>query len=277
MAYQNPITNWLIRRKDQFKLSYTQYEWPERYGLDLHDFSAQIEFGNLTSNGRGLSTHPEVAIEKASAEVIERYICQKLGIPSTGVAVSGESSSLIHAENEALERYYLNQHLKRKIPLAHFDLGTENLSLITLIAQIQKRVPSTDLDFFRMQTMEGKFGLVCSIQNKINAVHSFGFSFGTDLRKVFAHSLYEALPNFVALCDDTLDASDSERPWHLKKVFRENIISLLKTDIDSQKLQVSIAAPQLKLESIGLDRFPELEGCPISPIRVQIVSAEVDP
>jgi hypothetical protein len=141
MANTNPITKWLISRKELFNLSFTQYGWPERYLPALYDFTAQISVNGISSQGRGTDFIAEVAIEKASAEAIERYLCKVLKMDSIGFSVSGFVSATEHAKFEALERYYLNRHLDLKIPFRRIDERAIEAGLVQTIDQLEDNSP----------------------------------------------------------------------------------------------------------------------------------------
>lgn len=293
MAYKNAITRWLLNNKHLMALSFTQYDWPSNYLQGVYDFSAQIDFNGIQSEGRGIGFNPELALEKASAEAIERYICQKLKISSVGVAVSGANSSLDHASLEALERYYLNKHLKQEIPLHQID---EVLYLDFKIATIlkdfklqnnlKKLNKKTEVFFFRMQTPNDLFGIVCVIRSigelemRWEKIYSYGFS----VSKHFNHSLekafLEALPNFIALLENRY-RNHLKKPWHLSLDFSEKINSLLFGNdenkfyfYNSQYNPNKIIYPILEILKIKWDQFPELKDCPIDPIQVTYADKE---
>ncbi len=275
MVDKNAITNWLITHKDLFKLSYKQYDWTNRYSLGLHDFSCHLNIGNIKSEGRGTSIDPELAVEKASAEAIERYICLKLNIPSIGVAVSGEKSALVHAQNEALERYYLNKHLELKWPLKQVSLvhwSTDHLS--TLINKLNSNFRILNVDFYQMHTPLDKFGIICSIQNLKTNFYSFGFSFNSELSIGLERSFLEAIPNsFAAINDETKTNDLSTLPWHLSDDFKACLLPLLTGSGEYPENKLTLSPPQIEIEPLNMDLFPELKNCPINPVRVKILNS----
>src|SRR6185437_2300039 len=92
-----------------------------RYFSGLHDFEARIEVSGVAVVGRGIDFDPELAVEKASSEAIERLICNRLNISSEGFAIGGRRGADEHAKNEALERYYFNEHLRMQKPFRSID------------------------------------------------------------------------------------------------------------------------------------------------------------
>lgn len=275
MVDKNVITNWLITHKDLFKLSYKQYDWTDRYSLGLHDFSCHLDLENIKSEGRGTSTDSELAIEKASAEAIERYICLKLNIPSVGVAVSGEKSALVHAQNEVLERYYLNNHIELKWALKKISL-TNHLTnpLSVLLNKINSNFGMINVDFYQMHTPLDKFGVICSIQNLNSNFYSFGFSFNSELSIGLERSFLEAIPNnFAAINDEANDSDLHARPWHLSDDFKACLLPLLTDSVDYADKNFPLSSPQIEIEPINMDLFPELRTCPINPVRVKTLNS----
>jgi len=273
MVDKNAITHWLITHKDLFKLAYKQYDWPDRYSLGLYDFSCHLNFENIKSEGRGTSTDPDLAIEKASAEVIERYICLKLNIPSVGVAVSGEKSALIHAQNEALERYYLNNHLELKWPFKKVDLANHSTaSLSALLNKLTSSFKMVNIDFYQMHTPPDNVGIICSIQHLEANFYSFGFSFDSEYSTGLERSFLEAIPNIAAISNDDL----SKRPWHLSDDFKARLLPLLSNSVNYPEKDFPLTSPQLEIESLNMDLFPELKNCPINPVRVNILNSKAE-
>lgn len=243
----------------------------------MHDFSCHIEFGKIKSEGRGISSDPDLAIEKASAEAIERYICLKLNIPSIGVAVSGEKSALIHAENEAMERFYLKNHIDLQVPFKKINLTDP---LIISISNLINKFTSTNKDvgvnFYQMNTSYNKFGLICSIQNLKSNSYTFGFSFGSEYQKVFEKCFLEAIPNFAAINDEVRESSQTERPWHLSDNFKRQLLPLFAASMEIPNKVYEFDPPQVEVKSINMDQFPEVHNCPINPVHVKIINSKVN-
>jgi hypothetical protein len=276
MADKNRITHWVLNHKNQTQPVYTQYDWPDTYLSGIYDFSASIEMRGIKAEGRGLAANPELAIEKASAEAVERWICKALNIPSVGVAVSGEKSARVHAEYEALERYYLKEHIRLDIP---FNLtSTEDISshqtLLSLLRQFNAQNKETKVSFFRMNISEGRFGVICSIIDDNSSV--FGFSLTANLESALQKSFFEALPNYEAMKNPDYHKL-TDLPWHLQNSFVYKIAPLLVPD--NKNLEVksfTFKQPKLEIEKIDISQFAELNDCPIEPVRVHILEAVND-
>lgn len=286
MANTNPITKWLISRKELFGLSFTQYGWPERYLPALYDFTARISVNGISSQGRGTDLIAEVALEKASAEAIERYLCKILKMDSVGFSVSGFVSSTEHAKFEALERYYLNRHLVLKIPFRRIDESAIDATLMQMITQLEEQSSSTFISFHQMHTPINEYGVVCFIEDTKLNVFSFGFAFGNNLGHTLKRSFIEAIPNFAALKEKELTARtknyfptdlQENKPWHLSQKFHSQMLPLIfddsdlvNTDLENKNFE------DLEFETlqINLDAVPELNDCPIEPVKVSIKKKE---
>ncbi len=268
MVDQNRITNWLLDHKSQTQPVYTQYDWPKSYLSGVFDFGVSINMSGIESEGRGLATNPALAIEKASAEAIERWICKALNISSVGVAVSGEKSARIHADFEAFERYYLNEHIRLNVPLHLIttDNINESQDLLNLLRQLEIQNEDTKVSFYRMNTLTDQFGVVCSIVNDNDTV--YGFALTSNLVSALQKSFFEALPNYAAIKIPSLLKVD-EIPWHLQDSFLNKLNPLLKTDFNTTKHQI-FNQPKLAIEKIDIFQLPELVGCPIDPMRVHL-------
>ncbi len=287
MANTNPITKWLISRKELFNLSFTQYGWPERYLPALYDFTAQISVNGISSQGRGTDFIAEVAIEKASAEAIERYLCKVLKMDSIGFSVSGFVSANEHAKFEALERYYLNRHLELKIPFLRIDERAIEATLVQTIDQLEDNSQSTFVSFHQMQTPIHEYGIVCIIEDTKLNVFSFGFAFSKNLDHSLKKSFVEAIPNFAALKEKAFSSTISNslpnillenKPWHLSQSFYSQILPLIFVDSDvlnSKSENKNVEEPELETLQIKFDTLPELNDCPIDPVKVCIKKKEV--
>lgn len=278
MANTNPITRWLLSKKDLFQLSITQYGWTDKYLPLVYDFTAQIEFGAIKVCGRGTDFNSETSIEKASAEAIERYLCKKLKMTSTGLSVSGRSSSLEHARNEALERFYLSSHLELRQPLARFpDTIIEAQDIMSIVKEFKDRTSPTFVSFHQMSTPSNDYGIVCFIEETKSNIFSFGFSYGQNFEYSLQSAFLEAVPNFIALKENRelstvgfQTLSRDNRPWHLSDKFHSQLTPLLLSDhsIGTANLKSFVEYPNLDVTEINVESLKELSGCPIVPVKV---------
>lgn len=286
MANTNPITKWLISRKEFFNLSFTQYGWPERYLPGLYDFTAQISLNGISSQGRGTDFIAVVAIEKASAEAIERYLCKVLKMDSVGFSVSGFVSATEHAKFEALERYYLNRHLSLNISFRRISESAIEPGLMQIISQLEDNSPSTFVSFHQMHTSINEYGVVCFIEDTKLNVFSFGFAFSKSLGHSLKRSFIEAIPNFAALKEKETTPSlanplptvlQENKPWHLSPSFHSQMLPLIfdGSDLLNPKLEPeNLEDLEIETLQVSLNAIPELNDCPIEPVKITIKKKE---
>ena len=209
MAHKTPLAHWLSTHREKFGAQFKELSWPKSYGVDVFDFVTAIKINDQTFEGRGVDTFREIALEKSVSEAIERYICIILGFDSVGFSVSAVIDTKIHSENELLERYYLDQHLKNKTPLFNFEKNN-NLAV----------------EHYVMNTPNNMFGLVCRIRSLDYSKITFGFSLDQNMESAINKSFLEALPNYAWL-DQKSNDSHQNIPWHISAEFTEDLNSLL--------------------------------------------------
>jgi hypothetical protein len=246
----------------------------------IFDFAAQIEFGGIIGRGRGTDFCSETSIEKASAEAIERYLCKKLKMNSTGLSVSGRSTSVEHAMGEALERFYLFSHLDLKLPFIRCpDKLLEKLTLNSILREFEEKTQSVFVSFHQMATRPGDSGIVCFIEDTKTNIFSFGFSYGQNVELNLQRAFFEAVPNFIALKEAHELSSTAQSKlqedttlWHLSEDFHSQIMPLLFQDQPNQKsfFSTAIAYPSFEVTEIDIQSLGELKDCPIKPVRVSI-------
>ena len=229
MANKTPLVSWLYSKRLELNPKFKEFNWPARVFPGVFDFATTITWNGIESNGRGVDSQREIALEKSVAEAIERLICKSIGFDSVGFAVAGTHDPEDHAKFEAMERYFLSKHLEDKIPFSKivFESG-----------EIQKfKSANTDatIEFYRMQTPRNIFGIVCAI--KSNQTIALGFGLTESLEKSIQRSMFEALPNYAWLTDEGKILA-KEMPWHIESKFLSKIEPLLSNQFD----QVDVSA-----------------------------------
>ena len=116
MANKTPLASWLYSKRQELNPKFKEFNWPTRVFPGVFDFATTITWNGIESNGRGVDSQREIALEKSVAEAIERLICKSIGFDSVGFALAGTHDPEDHAKFEAMERYFLNIHLEEKIP-----------------------------------------------------------------------------------------------------------------------------------------------------------------
>lgn len=103
-------------------LRVTAFSWTKKWWPGIYDFAAEIKIGGTIYQGRGASSSPEIALEKAIAESFERLICHFHNISSFGVAVhSNLEDAKENAKNEFYERSSIDLHSNMNIPVAKYS------------------------------------------------------------------------------------------------------------------------------------------------------------
>lgn len=271
MAHQTPVAAWLYSNKQIFDLRFREFDWTTRHLPGVHDFSAVVGWNGVEAEGRGLANSSELALEKASAEAIERLICRLLNLDSVGMAVSGTLDPTIHARNEVYERYFLNSHLNLSIPMPEVKKPSGASSHV--VELFRSHNPKADLQFFKFATPTDFHGAACLIDSQQK---SLGFAFGTSLDDVISRSFLETLPNFAwfqdqqdKLVDQEKDQPSPNLPWHLREDFLNSVIPLLGGSGDGQ---MSIALPQVVELSVDVSSISIFKDVPIRVARFGLAS-----
>lgn len=283
MAHQNKIAKWVIQNKLRLQPVFTSFDWPARYRLNgCFDVRLRINCAGINAEGRGIALDSELAIEKASAEAIERWLCTHLGLSTVGVAVAGSESAEIHAANEILERFYLSDHIRLGQPFLWIGSSTltESSALSALVKELLDSNRAARVDFFRMNTGPRRAGVVCRISESGLPETALGFALSNSLEKSMQHAFLEALPNWFAIKDlpareqsigkNKLGFDSNHLPWHLSESFLDKIQPLL-TDTDCRQPFAPIAEPNVQIERINISANgigqSLLHDCPINPVR----------
>ncbi|MCB0351817.1 MAG: hypothetical protein KDD38_11580, partial [Bdellovibrionales bacterium] len=219
----------------------------------------------------------ETALEKASSEAIEHLICDKLKIGSVGFAISGESSAEIHAQHEALERYFFNEHIRLNISFQLVQNPDSPLYNSALRLSEEFKILNTDahVTFYKMSTPEQFLGVVCSITLKSKLPEFLGLSLGTNPEHVSRHALCEALANYARKKDspETFDV-DVEKDKNLWACNKKTLQSVSHLFTQANQNNQVILLPEIFTHKLDISMIHSLSGCPIQPI--QCVLAKKD-
>ena len=253
MANKTPLASWLYSKRQELNPKFKEFNWPARVFPGVYDFATIITWNGIESNGRGVDSQREIALEKSVAEAIERLICKSIGFDSVGFALAGTHDPEDHAKFEAMERYFLNKHLEDKIPFSKIVFESE---------EIQKfRSANTDaiIEFYRMQTPRNIFGIVCAMKSYQTTALGFGLS--ESLEKSVQRSMFEALPNYAWLTDEDKNLAD-EVPWHIEPKFLSKIGPLLSNQFDNTDAS-TVAFPILTQIEVLKSELSILANAPI--------------
>ncbi len=268
MAHKTSLATWLYLNRSVLVPTFTEFKGTGELVPGLFDFSTKITWQGIEIEGRGVDDNREIAFEKSVAECIERIICVSKSIDSIGLAVSGGSHCPeSHAKFEALERFYLNEHLENKIPLH------EVKSEILLPNGFLGKNKDCEVRFFRMATPNNLFGLVCQISDAERI--SFGFAMSESMETSQRRSFLESIPSFCWLKNKNgPNESVSSVPWQISKEFISKISPLLgTTSVD--ELHKSFLPDLVSVELNYFD-IPILKSAPlkISKYKVSNISGD---
>ena len=268
MAHKTPLATWLYLNRSVLAPNFTEFKGTGELVTGIFDFSTKIVWQGTEIEGRGVDDNREIAFEKSVAECIERIICAAKNIDSIGLAVSGGSHCpRSHAQFEALERFYLDEHLQKKLPLS------EVKSDIILANTFLAINPECDVRFFQMATPTNLFGLVCQISDTERK--SFGFALSDSMENSQRRSFLESIPSFCWLkTKNQLNQSASTLPWQISKEFISKISPLLGS-IPVNDFRKSFF-PKLVSEEVNYSDIPILKSAPLKVSKYKVANMSGD-
>ena len=266
MAYQTVITNWLLDHTREFDLKISEFEWPSKENFKIFDFEVNISFRGISAQGRGTDRSELFALEKASAEAIERLICMDQKISTIGVAVHvSRHLAEANAQSEAVERFLFERSLKEGVGLPkiikknYIDI-TEYLKTLDSDAEVQ---------FFQFGAQGDFVGILCLVTKGKNQKF-IGLSFECSKKKALEKSFIEAARNLKAFIANPVQyqtevAANSDL-WAGDSKYIENISFLFK----NPSLKVSETSLKVSLEELNLNAFAAFNNQPFSICRARI-------
>lgn len=266
MALKTPLAAWLYLNRSKLDPIFTEFKGSGELLPGLFDFSTRINWKGVELEGRGVDERREIAFEKSVAECIERIICVEKNINSLGLAVSGEGHNPdSHAKFEALERYYLNEHLQKRIYLKKVE------SRNSLVETFLGNNPDCKVEYFKMLTPNHLHGLVCWISGSNR--YAFGFALSESSHDSKRRSFLEAIPSFAWLKTNTdSDLRNQNIPWQISNDFISNISPLLGNS-STQKLQ-NLTFPNLVFEKIDYSNIKILNTLSMNAVRYTVKATE---
>lgn len=262
MANQTPLATWLYSKRTELNARFREFNWPKQVCPGVFDFETKISFDGIEAEGRGVDTRREIALEKSVSEAIERLICKTLQFDSVGFAVAGNFDPTEHARFEALERFYLNEHLEKSLSLVKLNFAFPD------VLKLKSHTQTSEVAFYRMQTPINFFGVVCRIQSKDSKQTSWGFALSENVDKSVRRSFFEALPSFAWLASDE-KLEMSELPWHLQPSFCQRIQVLLSDANDFQATKELL--PNLKSVAVALEPISILKDAALKLARFEVM------
>ena len=268
MAHKTSLAKWLYLNKSELRPVITEFKGTGEISPGLYDFSTKVVWNDIAIEGRGVDEDRRIAFEKSVAECIERIISVEKDIHSVGLAVSGPGHcSRTHAKNELLERFYLSEHLTKK--LSFKKIKDENPVTDLFLKSNQ----NCKVEYFQMQTPIQYSGIVCRISN-VNEV-AFGFALSESLEDSLRRSFLEAIPSFAWLAATTeKNTSFNDLPWQISKEFISKISPLLGCDSKNEgKISTE---PEISFESIDLSGITILKSLSVEAIRCTLMDQKAE-
>ena len=269
MANKTPLATWLYSKRTELNPRFREFNWPGKFLPGLFDFSTTIVWDGIEAEGRGVDARREIALEKSVAESIERLVCKINGFDSVGFAVAGTHDPTLHAQFEALERYFLDRHIESRSPFQFIE------SSETISKEFRSLNVGAEISFHRMATPEHLFGIVCSIDSPKQA-SSLGFALSESLEDSFRRATLEALPNYAWLNDKDSDVGYEDAgliPWHVGSDFLEKINPLLKTANETKNKMSTFELPKLQKIDVPHSAISVLRDAPIQTARFIVQAA----
>lgn len=266
MANKTPLAAWLYLNRSKLDPKFTEFKGTGELLPGLFDFSTRISWNGVELEGRGVDERREIAFEKSVAECIERIICVEKNITSVGLAVSGEGHDPdTHARFEALERCYLNEHLRKRFNFNKIE------SKNSIVESFLNKNPDFKVEFFKMLTPNHLHGLVCRISGA-NRV-AFGFALSESSHDSERRSFLETIPSFAWLKEnDDAELRNKNIPWQISIDFISNISPLLG-ESSTQYLQ-KLIFPNLVFEKIDYSNIRILNTISMSVVRYTVAASE---
>lgn len=187
MANESKITNWVLSNSNYLDLKVDLFSWPKQLGFNFCDLQAKVTFDNKLFYGRGSHPNPEIALNKAITEVIERLHMQfSTADNSNGFAAHFDLHlAKMNAYFELIERdlffcYFLTETKFPRLKLVEFLFFTE--------AQKILKCYNIDLRAYCLgKTDDWATTMVVAIGTEFKK--PFGFCFGTSTKNTLENSI----------------------------------------------------------------------------------------
>lgn len=232
MAHQTTIaTRWLLSQKNKLDIAFVEHKWDQNILNAPNDIQITINFKDkLRVLGRGTSTEGDLALEKASSEVIERWCCQYLNISTVGCAVhSNLVEASLNSKKEVLERFYFDQFVVSK--KSHGQITTQHTA--ELSEKMKNYFKTSDIEFHLIQKSKEGIAILCIAFDKKIPI-TLGLSFEKDLNLGIYKSFFEAVRNFIAYTSNSINyfekVKNDSNLWCCNPDFIQKLIPFLSKE-----------------------------------------------
>jgi Integrase core domain len=189
-----PISRWLSQNKEKFDVDFFKILDTKEWLPGVSDCCVYLRFRGIEVFGNAFSFETDLALEKASAEAIERLCMHftKIKISNGLAAHTDFQSASEQATRELFERDSYMCHILTRTPFLADSIGTSTLKKTVLFPFREKLLTvGITVELKRMRTANGERGYVCiALGEKYKK--PFGFVLGLGLSETDTESINHA-------------------------------------------------------------------------------------
>lgn len=211
MANYKIMGQWLLKHTSVLNFKATKGKWVSEWLPRFHDYQVNISLEGKSYQGHGIDQDEELAMIKALSEAIERAICTKYNINSTGVAVhSNIDEAISTAKRELIERDIFLCHFLTNKPFKNsYSSRIDTINMDLIKSKLESY--GVFIHLFEMTPTKELFNAVCIStcpKGKIPYSSIIGLGCEYSLMEAQKKALLECLRNTV---------------WFIKEGHKENI------------------------------------------------------
>ena len=190
MEFNNKLNETITNFAIEELIKITKNTWTESVDSNLHDYSINLTFDGISTEGRGTSHISNIALYKAFSEAVERYIFNKYELKST-------NGCAVHFEIEMAKNNSKIELIERDLfgLFFNYEINLNNASKIPQLSKIYKYIESECYEIYHHSIKNNElFFIITFIRNK--DIFFSGTSAGYQNDQAIIHSTYEALRHF---------------------------------------------------------------------------------
>lgn len=237
-----------MANRNLFDVSFTEFTWGSP---DFTDIRVEIVKSGVRCFGRGTHADGNTALEKASAEALERLCCHILGISTVGCAVHlSPELAMENSRHEFIERYIFDMFRN-----GCFNSITNADSLLV----IERNLPSK---IWIVELGDGNTITICIFIDLGDPI-SIGISFGSDTNS-FEKAYIEAFRNYMSYRQDRssfdLAVKSNKDMWCCDKSFLQEVI--FKLEQNDKGVRRKFTIPKVGTKTLMVSQVLGLSDCP---------------
>lgn len=191
----NGFADWINEFESKIGFEYSSFDWIKKLPTDAYDIQCSFVRNGKHYVGRGTEENRDLAIIKATAEMLERLFLDQIieADSSNGVAVHTDvKTAEVSALCELLERDSFFCHYLTKTPFKEIDISSfPNPPLLQGIFKLL-RSHGAEIRIGQMCTDSRFSSVVCAIFG-LSVESPFGMALGTSVKLTVAEALESAL------------------------------------------------------------------------------------